>query len=323
MVQNPLEKCCRVVCHSGGPQGAYLGGLIFIIKYNGAFLRPPVPRLIQGPVLKSKSEKVKFVDDGTVVVSIDLKACLVPDPVDRARPLNYHERTAHILPAANNLLQYYIQDTEQFVNENKMAVNKSKTKVISFTKSRKWDFPPELKFDDGTQIEYISETKLVGVILSEDLKWYKNTLYICQKARQKLWMLRRMVNLHLGIQQMFDVYIKEVRSILELAVPVWHSGLTNQQTADIERIQKIAFRIILQDKYGDYKSACKLLSAQTLEQRRVKLCSKFATKNLKSENSLFTKVGTTVNTRQKSDLVREYKCNTADTRKVASRFWPN
>ena len=59
----------------GGPQGAYLGGLIFIIKFNGAFLRPPVPRQIQGPVSKSRSEKVKFVDDGTVAVSVDLKAC--------------------------------------------------------------------------------------------------------------------------------------------------------------------------------------------------------------------------------------------------------
>ena len=69
----------------GGPQGAYLGGLIFIIKYNGAFLRPPIPRHIQVPVLKSKSEKVKFVDDGTVAVSIDLKGCLIVDPVERAR----------------------------------------------------------------------------------------------------------------------------------------------------------------------------------------------------------------------------------------------
>ena len=77
----------------GGPQGAYLGGLIFIIKYNGAFLRPPIPRLIQGPVVKSKAEKVKYVDDGTVAVSIDLKQCLVPDPVNRARPFNYHSRT--------------------------------------------------------------------------------------------------------------------------------------------------------------------------------------------------------------------------------------
>ena len=47
--------------------------LFFIIKYNGAFLRPPVPRLILGPVQASKSEKVKFVDDGTVAVGINLK----------------------------------------------------------------------------------------------------------------------------------------------------------------------------------------------------------------------------------------------------------
>ena len=31
---------------AGIPQGAYMGGLIFIIKYNGAFLRPSIPRLI-------------------------------------------------------------------------------------------------------------------------------------------------------------------------------------------------------------------------------------------------------------------------------------
>ena len=71
----------------GGPQGAYLGGIIFIVKYNGAFLRPPVPRLIKGPVNKSKAEKVKFVDDGTVAVSIDLKQSLIPDPEDRTKPL--------------------------------------------------------------------------------------------------------------------------------------------------------------------------------------------------------------------------------------------
>ena len=270
------SQSSRKMLPGGGPQGAYLGGLIFIIKYNGAFLRPPIPRPVRGPVLKSKAEKVKFVDDGTVAVSIDLKQCLVPDPVERTRPVNYHERTGHILPAENNLLQYYIQDTESFVKDNKMIINKKKTKVISFTKSRKWDFPPELEFADGTLIEYIPETKLVGVILSENLRWHKNTFYICQKARQKNWMLRRMVKLGLETSTMFDVYTKEVRSILELAVPVWHSGLTKLQSTDIERIQKISFKILLGNNYLDYKQACKYLSAQTLEERRVKLCLKFA-----------------------------------------------
>ena len=273
------------------------------------FLRPPIPRHIEGPVLKSKAEKVKFVDDGTVAVSVNLKTCLVPDPVDRPRPHNYHERTGHILPVQNNLLQFYVKDTENFVSSNNMIINKQKTKVICFPKSRKWAFPPELHFSDGTPIEYISDTRLVGVVLSQDLKWFKNTEYICQKARNKLWILRRLLNMDLDIHQMFDVYTKEIRSILEMAVPVWHSGLTNQQTADIESIQKVAMRIILQNKYITYQLACQTFSALTLSERRTKLCTKFATKNLRNENSFFTKVGTNVQTRQKSNLVREFKCN--------------
>ena len=140
--------------------------------------------------------------------------------------------------------------------------------------------------------------------MSRDLKWFKNTLYICNKARSKLWLLRRMLKLNLSTDQMFDVYTKEIRSILEMAVPVWHSGLTGQQTADIECIQKLAMKIILQDSYINYQLACLTFGTQTLEQRRIKLCTKFATKNLKSDNSFFTTVGTNVNTRQKSDIVQ-------------------
>ena len=68
-------------------------------------------------------------------------------------------------------------------------------------------------------------------------------------------------------------------------------------------------KIILQDRYINYQLACLTFGTQTLEQRRIKLCTKFATKNLKSDNSFFTTVGTSVNTRQKSDLVQEFKCN--------------
>ena len=180
-----------------------------------------------------------------MAVSINLKQCLVPDQKEKSRPLNYHERTGHVLPSESNLLQYYIHDAEKFTTVNKMVINKKKTKLISFNKSRKWDFPPELKFSDGTIIEYAPDMKIVGVILSENLSWFKNTQYICDKARQKLWILRRMLQYNLNTETMFDVYTKEVRSILELAVPVWHSGLTKKQSRDIERIQKIAFKIIL------------------------------------------------------------------------------
>ena len=119
----------------------------------------------------------------------------------------------------------------------------------------------------------------------------------------------------IDIHTMFDVYTKEVRSLLELAVPVWHSSLTKHQTNDIERIQKIAFRIILGPLYQSYNQSCTYLATKTLEERRVKLCLKFARKNLKSENCLFQKFTKTVNTRQIGKLVHEYKCRTSRYRR--------
>ena len=79
-----------------------------MIKYNGAFLRPPIPRPINGPVSNSKAKKVKFVDDGTVAVSLDLRECLIPESEERARPLTYHQRTQHTLPTQLNLVCYQV-----------------------------------------------------------------------------------------------------------------------------------------------------------------------------------------------------------------------
>ena len=75
------EQSSRKSLPGGGPQGAFLGGLIFIIKFNGALMRPPIPRGVIGPISKSESEKVKYVDDWTVAVSVNLKTSLIKDPV--------------------------------------------------------------------------------------------------------------------------------------------------------------------------------------------------------------------------------------------------
>ena len=124
-------------------------------------------------------------------------------------------------------------------------------------------------------LEVVSEIKFVGVIVNHDLRWQKNTDYICQKATEKLWTLRRLQKFSLDTFQIFDVYVKEVRSLLEYAVPVWHSGLTNKQTNQIEKIQKIAFKIILGDDYISYDVACTLLGVEPLELRRTQLCLNF------------------------------------------------
>ena len=132
-----------------------------------------------------------------------------------------------------------------------MKINESKTILMKFNFSKLKDFPPELHIEGfNNLLQVIKETRLLGVMVTDGLKWEANTRFICETGYKRLWTLRRMKNLKMGRHNIIDVYIKEIRSILELASPVWHSGLTLSQSADIERIQRIAVKIILSDPHS-------------------------------------------------------------------------
>ena len=76
-------------------------------------------------------------------------------------------------------------------------------------------------------------------------------------------------------------------------------------------MQKKVFKILLSNKYQDYESACKILKADTLKDRRDKICINFSQKELKKDKSIFTKFTTKKNTRNASGkLVKEYQCRT-------------
>ena len=96
------------------------------------------------------------------------------------------------------------------------------------------------------------------------------------RANSKLWFLRRLKILGVNREDLKDVYTKQIRSILEFAVPVWHSSLTGEDRLNIERIQKSALHIILGDDYLSYNSALKVMKLETLFRRIQKLCTKFA-----------------------------------------------
>ena len=47
------------------------------------------------------------------------------------------------------------------------------------------------------------------------------------------------------VEELKDVFIKQIRSVLELAVAVCHSSITLSERADIERVQNSALHVIL------------------------------------------------------------------------------
>ena len=182
-----------------------------------------------------------------------------------------------------------------------------------FNKSRKFDFPPEMTFQDGEILECLEETKLLGIQLSSSLKWDSNTRAICEKAMAKMWLLRRLKIFKLEPDVLFDYYIKEIRPLVEQGVPIWNSGLTKAQVNLIENIQKVAFKVILGDFYISYNVACTLFSVPPLEYRRTDLSTNFAIKLYKSPRSrdFFEPALKHVNTRSsQQSLVIEKTSNT-------------
>ena len=61
-----------------------------------------------------------------------------------------------------------------------MKLNKKKTKVMIFNFSKKYKFTTSLQIDEET-LEVVDQAKLLGVIITNDLKWDKNTEYLVKK----------------------------------------------------------------------------------------------------------------------------------------------
>ena len=118
---------------------------------------------------------------------------MIPDPDKRALPLNHSERTKHILNPKLNVLQEDLDFLKIFTSGKQLKIKESKTQVMKFNFSKNYDFPPELNLDGfEDSLKVINETKLLGVMVTNDLKWNSNTMYICARAYKKMWILRRM-----------------------------------------------------------------------------------------------------------------------------------
>ena len=73
-----------------------------------------------------------------------------------------------------------------------------------------------------------------------------------------------------------------VRSVTEQSSVVWSSSITEDDSNALERIQKVALRIIYRHEYESYENALNLSNLPTLANRRDKLLKNFALKTLKN-----------------------------------------
>ena len=169
---------------------------------------------------------------------------------------------------------------QNYATSNEMKLNFKKCKFMLFNLTLNYDFIPEYEVE-GNSFETVEEMRLLGLTIRNDLKWQANTEDIIKRAYKKLWMIKRLKAHGACLEDLKDVFIKQIRSILEFGVPVWNSSLTKEDSLDIERVQKAFLHLALGSKYQNYETALERCNLATLESRRTKLCTTFAQKSAK------------------------------------------
>ena len=258
----------------------------FLLHWIADFLSDRTQRVKIGESLSDELEIWGIVPQGTKL-GVFLFLLMINDLETNVPTYKYVDDTT-LFKVTNDPNDKTLQEASDQVvawsKTNDMKINATKTvdMVISFSKEKP-NIPKIVV--DGKAIDRVETVKLLGVQLSSSLTWGPHVDYIISKAQRKLYCLNILRRSKLSPKDIITIYCSKVRPIIEYAAPVWHSGITRDQSDALEDIQVRACRIALPGVH--YVSAISELDIPTLEQRRQMICKSFFLKIQDPKDKLF------------------------------------
>ena len=224
----------------GGPQGATLGLLEYLSQSNNS------ADCVQ------LEDRYKFVDDLTILevvnlLTVGITSYNLKQHIPSDLPLHNQ-----FIPPQNLHSQDWLDSIDEWTDNRKMVINEKKTKTMLFNYTSNYQFTTRLLLKNEP-VEVIDSTRLLGTIISNDLSWDQNISKIVKNANARMELVRRVASFGTPVEDIKNIYILFVRSILEQSATVWHSSLTQENINDLERVQKSAIKVILQENYSSYK----------------------------------------------------------------------
>ena len=229
-VNQTTSKCRTVSC--GVPQGSNLGPILFLLYVND------LPNC-----LKSTTASM-FADDTNLTASGSTSTELY------------------------NKLNNDLENIHQWLLANKLTLNTSKTEYMivgSRQRLGKIDEEAEIKLGDN-KIKKISETKTLGVIVDDQLKWNSHINMVATKVSKGIGMIRRM-KAFVPQSTLISVYNSIILPHFDYCSLVWDIG----NAYSLEKLQKLqnrAARVITGKSYDvRSKDILEELSWQPLMER--------------------------------------------------------
>ena len=87
-----------------------------------------------------------------------------------------------------------------------MKLNTNKSNIMIFNETIKYQFSTRLELENSI-IETVNNTKLLGVNISSDLTWHKNTKQLVKQAYQRIIILRKLFEFNMPVKDLL-LYFK-------------------------------------------------------------------------------------------------------------------
>ena len=112
------------------------------------------------------------------------------------------------IPAQNLESQKWLDTINEWTKNQQMLINGKMTKCLIFNFTQNYQFTTRLMLNDEI-VEVLDRTRLLGTIITSDLKWDDNTANIVKKANARMQMLRKASSL-ISLKIVVNSYIESV-----------------------------------------------------------------------------------------------------------------
>ena len=148
---------------------------------------------------KPTSDTIKFVDDSSIFEVV--------------------------LQNTRSKLDQTLSKTCEWVEHNYMEVNGKKTKELKNSFSdHNFNLGNQLRINNEP-VRVVKKAKLLGLTISDQLKWNYHINDIFSKASKRLYFLRILQRAGFEVGDLLKVYCCYIRAILEYACPIWHPSI--------------------------------------------------------------------------------------------------
>ena len=156
----------------------------------------------------------------------------------------YDTMLAEVVPrGGQSAMQETLSAVEDWSNTNKLQLNADKCKQLRIDFKRLKEQFDALNVN-SKELEQVDSVKVLGVTISNTLKWNCHVSELIKKANKQMYFLPLLKCAKVPTSDIFSFYTTCIRPVLEYCAPLYHNALPDYLCNDIERVQKRALSII-------------------------------------------------------------------------------